>query len=213
VKLRRLTWRFVGKKDIRGVGGLEMTDPMRFLISALACIPIFRLDLNWYAGWISVLVYPSGFMARHEFMDEAGVTHDVVEPLSGESWLRGPVILSWEDVINDAIGASGRNLVIHELAHKLDALNGAVNGMPPLPRGMDRAAWTSAFEQAFEDLQQRVSKGGALPIDGYGAEAPGEFFAVASESLFVNPVSLYNAYPQVYCQLCRFYRQDPAGLA
>lgn len=212
-KLRRLAWRFLLRKEIQGVGGLAMTDPMRFLIAALSCVPILYLDLDWYVGWISVLVYPAGFVAHHEFMDEAGVIHDVVQPLSGESWLRGPVILSWQDVANDASGASERNLVIHELAHKLDALNGAVNGMPPLHRGMDRAAWTAAFADAFKDLQERVSEGRPLPIDGYGAEAPGEFFAVASEALFVKPVALYNAYPEVYRQLCCFYRQDPAGLA
>lgn len=209
-KLRNLTWRFLRKKDIRGVGGLEMTDRMRFLIAALSCVPVLHLGLDWYAGWISILVYPAGFLARQEFMDEAGVMHDVVWPLSGESWLRGPVILSWEDVANDAIGTSGRNLVIHELAHKLDALNGVVNGMPPLHHGMDRAAWTAALAHAFEDLQDRVSEGRSLPIDGYATEAPGEFFAVASEALFVKPQALYNAYPEVYRQLCRFYRQDPA---
>nr|MBS0021643.1 zinc-dependent peptidase [Gammaproteobacteria bacterium] len=209
-KLRRLTERFMLKKDIRGVGGLEMTDPMRLLIAASSCVPILHLDLDWYLGWVSVLVYPAGFVVHHEFMDEAGVMHDLVQPLSGESWLRGPVILSWEDVAHDAIGASGRNLVIHELAHKLDALNGVVNGMPPLHRGMDRAAWTAAFADAFNDLQGRVLEGRLLPIDGYGAEAPGEFFAVASEALFVKPVALYHAYPEVYRQMCRFYRQDPA---
>lgn len=210
VKLRRLTERFLVKKEIRGAGDLEMTDPMRFLIAALACVPILHLGLDWYAGWLSIIVYPAGFLARHEFMDEAGVIHDVVQPLSGESWLRGPVILSWEDVVNDTLGASGRNVVIHELAHKLDALNGDVNGMPPLHRGMDRAAWTAVFVQAFDDLQKRLSEGKSLPIDGYGAEAPGEFFAVASETFFIKPVALYNAYPEVYRQLCRFYRQDPA---
>jgi Mlc titration factor MtfA (ptsG expression regulator) len=209
-KLRNLTWRFLRKKEIRGVGGLQMTGRMRFLIAALACVPVLHLGLGWYAGWISILVYPAGFLARQEFMDEAGVMHDVVWPLSGEAWLRGPVILSWEDVANDTSGTAGRNLVIHELAHKLDALNGVVNGMPPLHRGMDRAAWTAAFAHAYEDLQQRVSEGRWLPVDEYGAEAPGEFFAIASEALFVKPVVLHNAYPEVYRQLCRFYRQDPA---
>lgn len=212
VKLRDLTWRFLLKKDIQGVGGLEMTDPMRLLIAAVSCVPILHLDLDWYARWVSLLVYPAGFLGRHEFMDEAGIMHDVAQPLSGESWLHGPVILSWENVANDAIGASGRNVVIHELAHKLDGLNGVVNGMPPLHRGMDWAVWTGAFTHAFEDLQGRLSAGRSLPIDGYGAEAPGEFFAVASETFFVKPTALYDAYPEVYWQLCRFYRQDPADL-
>ena len=211
-KLRDLTSRFLLKKDIRGVGGLEMTDPIRRLIAVLSCVPILHLDLDWYAGWVSILVYPADFLVRHEFVDEAGVVHDARRPLSGESWLRGPVILSWEHVANDALDASGRNVVIHELAHKLDALNGVVNGMPPLHYGMDRAAWTAAFAHAFDDLQGRLTEGRSLPIDGYGAEAPGEFFAVASETFFVKPAVLYDAYPEVYRQLCLFYRQDPAAV-
>ena len=114
-------------------------------------------------------------------MDGAGVMHDLGQPLSGESWLREPAILSWENAANDAIGTSVRNVVIHEAAHKLDGLNGVVTGMPPLHRGMDWAAWTAAFAHAFEDLQGCLAAGRSLPIDGYGAEAPGEFFAVASE--------------------------------
>ncbi len=211
LKLRELTWRFLLKKDIRGAGGLEMTDPMRFLIAALSCVPILYLGLDWYAGWLSILVYPGTFLTHHQHRDEAGVIHDVVRPLSGESWLRGPVILSWENVANDAMVAPGRNVVIHELAHKLDALNGVVNGMPPLHYGMNRAAWTAAFARAFDDLQGRLSEGRSLPIDGYAAEAPGEFFAVATEAFFVEPMTLHQAYPEVYRQLCRFYRQDPAG--
>jgi Mlc titration factor MtfA (ptsG expression regulator) len=212
IKLRDLAWRFLLRKDMQGVSGLEMTDPMRLLIAALFCVPILHLDLDWYAGWISILVYPAGFLARHEFMDEAGVMHDLGQPLSGESWLRGPVILSWENVANEAVGASVRNVVIHEAAHKLDGLNGVVNGMPPLHRGMDWAAWTAVFAHAFADLQGRLAAGRSLPIDGYGAQAPGEFFAVASETFFVKPAVLYDAYPEVYWQLCRFYRQDPVDL-
>lgn len=49
----------------------------------------------------------------------------------------------------------------------------------------------------------------ALPIDPYAAESPGEFFAVASEAFFETPELLAPAYPEVYEQLARFYRQDP----
>ena len=49
------------------------------------------------------------------------------------------------------------------------------------------------------------------PIDAYGAESPGEFFAVASEAFFQAPHTLLAAYPAVYEQMRQFYRQDPAA--
>ena len=49
----------------------------------------------------------------------------------------------------------------------------------------------------------------ALPIDPYGAESAGEFFAVVSEAFFETPEVLAPAYPAVYEQLRLFYRQDP----
>jgi len=46
-------------------------------------------------------------------------------------------------------------------------------------------------------------------LDAYGARDPAEFFAVASEAFFTDPERLYAAFPEVYEQLARFYRQDP----
>lgn len=54
-----------------------------------------------------------------------------------------------------------------------------------------------------------MARGEAGPIDDYGAESPGEFFAVLSEEFFERPVVLAAAYPEVYRQLALFYRQDP----
>ena len=43
--------------------------------------------------------------------------------LTGEAWLQGPVILAWPGVTGSG-GWDAYNLVIHELAHKLDMLDG-----------------------------------------------------------------------------------------
>jgi Mlc titration factor MtfA (ptsG expression regulator) len=64
---------------------------------------------------------------------------------------------------------------------------------------------------AFEDFQRRVDSGEETTIDPYAAELPGEFFAVTSEVFFEDPLLLREEYPEVYEQLCLFYRQDPAG--
>jgi Mlc titration factor MtfA (ptsG expression regulator) len=125
---------------------------------------------------------------------------------SGEAWDRGPVIISWHDVLH---GEPGCSVIIHEMAHKLDQLDGAANGRPPLHPGMNGARWMETFRAAFEAFQREVSRNEWTEIDPYGAEDPGEFFAVASENFFEAPGLLHGTWPAVYEQLALYYRQDP----
>jgi Mlc titration factor MtfA (ptsG expression regulator) len=48
-------------------------------------------------------------------------------------------------------------------------------------------------------------------LDPYGAEAPGEFFAVACEAFFVTPHDLQAEHGELYRLLSAFFRQDPAA--
>jgi hypothetical protein len=113
--------------------------------------------------------------------------------MAGEAWGRGPVILSWADVL-DAGKKPGHNVVIHEMAHKLDMLNGDANGFPPLHRRMDRRVWSQVFSSAWDRLKEEQRNGGELPIDPYALESPAEFFAVASEQFFETPATLARAF-------------------
>ena len=128
--------------------------------------------------------------------------------MTGESWLAGPVILSWADAERRG-EAQGYNVVIHEFAHKLDMLNGDANGYPPLHAGMSRDEWTRVFDAAYRDFCKRVERGEETAIDPYAAEAPAEFFAVLSEAFFEIPGVVQAEHPEVYGQLASFYRQDP----
>ena len=73
---------------------------------------------------------------------------------------------------------------------------------------MDARAWTTALSEAFDDFQERLQHGKTLPIDGYAATSPAEFFAVFSEVFFECPHILNHYYPAVYQQFKQFYRQD-----
>ena len=207
-RLRDLAARFVAGKSIEPVLGQTVGAVDVAIIAAQACLPILTLGLDAYRSWRTVVVYPAGFVSRGHEVDDAGVEHRWEEERSGESWLGGPVVLSLEDVEASGCG-DGYNVVIHEMAHKLDMLDGDANGRPPLHRGMDAAAWSRDFGAAFEDLKRRVEAGETPPIDDYAAEDPGEFFAVASECFFETPGALAAAYASVYSHLRAFYRQDP----
>jgi MtfA peptidase len=208
-RLRQQVILFLHSKSVQGANGLTLNDEMRLLIAAQACVLILNLDVDFYRGWVEIIVYPDEFVPIHEYTDEDGVVHTERMPHAGEAWLQGPVILSWADVAPSS-GATGVNVVIHEFAHKLDMLDGDANGCPPLHRGMSREAWADAFGAAYADFCRRVDADEEPDIDPYAAESPGEFFAVVSEAFFETPQTVMRMYPQVYAQLKSFYRQDPA---
>jgi Mlc titration factor MtfA (ptsG expression regulator) len=211
MRLKNTVALFLHDKSIHGAAGLEMHDEIRISIAAQACVLILNLDPDYYRGWVEIIVYPDEFVATYEFVDEDGVAHMVHEPMSGESWLQGPVILSWADAKGN--GWTGYNVVIHEFAHKLDMLNGDANGFPPLHSDMAREVWSRIFSEAYEDFCLRVDRGEHGRIDSYAAENPAEFFAVTSEAFFETPHAVQLSYPDVYRQLALFYRQDPAARA
>jgi hypothetical protein len=207
-RLRELTVLFLDEKTFSAAAGYALTDEVRLLIAIQACLPILHLDPDYYAGWSSIIVYPDEFMPEREHTDEAGVVHMTRHPLMGESWLQGPLLLSAADAVHAGAG-DGVNVVIHECAHKLDMLNGNANGFPPLHADMSIEDWTKSWSEAYADFCRQVDAGVNTLLDPYGAESPGEFFAVLSEAFFETPQDLQNSYPAVYAQLVAFYRQNP----
>ena len=208
--LRKLTTLFIHRKTFTGAHDLLVSTEMVVAISAQACLLVLNLSLNDYAGWSEIVIYPGAFRVSRGSVDSAGLVSNQTRALSGESWLRGPVILSWDDVAADLNATHGAdNVVVHEFAHKLDMRNGRANGMPALHADMRRARWTEVFADAFEHLQRRVAHHHRSVINAYAATDPAEFFAVASELFFTNPEPLDHEFPLVYKQLTLFYRQDP----
>jgi len=202
-RLRELVTLFVHVKSIIGADGFELTEDIRRVIALQACLPILGLGLEWYDGWQSVVVYPGDFRVHDTWTDENGVVHELEQIRAGEAWLQGPVIVTWSEDDDTT------DVVIHEFAHKLDMLNGAANGMPPLHADMERDQWTRAFTRAFDDFVARVERGETPPFDPYAATDPAEFFAVISEAFLLEPDRVRETYPRVYTQLCAFYRQHP----
>ncbi len=209
-RLRILASLFLHRKVIVGAGGFEPDEMVRGVIAAQASLLVLNLGLDWYDGWSEIIVYPGAFIAPHREHDEAGVVHESNRGLSGEAWGRGPLVLSWEDIAPATRGQrpQGSNVVLHEFAHKLDFLDGAANGIPPLHPGNTQQEWARDFTRAYNDLRRR----GHLQLEGmdpYATTCPAEFFAVMTEHFFEAPANLQRHYPGIYDELRRFYRQDP----
>jgi hypothetical protein len=206
-ELRELSTWFLAQKSITGAQGLEVTTDMKVAVAAQACLLILSLGTSYFEGWVEVILYPGAFRAKHPQPDEFGLVHHEANALSGESWMHGPVVLSWGEVESELFHHQvGRNVVVHEFAHKLDGLNGAMNGMPPLHHGMNRASWTEALAKEFETLRHQVATGHSSHLNPYAATNPAEFFAVISEYFFTAPNVLKTCCPDIYRQLDLFYR-------
>lgn len=218
-RLRALCQDFLAQKEFTSAGGLELSDTMCVSIAAQGCLPILNLGLESYRDWVGIVVYPDEFVIPRSVEDEFGVVHEYDDIASGEAWAGGPLLVSWRDA---QMAGDGYNVVIHEFAHKLDMINGDADGIPPLPASIDRRAWEDTLLAAYDDFCDRVDAADergdasgeaffeATGLDDYGAESPGEFFAVMSETFFEAPDVLRRTYPELYAQLRLFYRQDPA---
>ncbi|VAW97518.1 hypothetical protein MNBD_GAMMA23-958 [hydrothermal vent metagenome] len=206
-RLQELTILFLYQKVFEGAQGFVITLPVKLTIALQACLPILKLGLESYAGWLSIIVYPSGFAPKRIITDENGVVHYVQSDLAGESWQRGPVILSWDETESAGV-IDGSNLVIHEFAHKLDMQNGLANGFPPLHATMNTTEWVKSFSDGFDHFQLQCSLGKSIGIDCYAASAPAEFFAVLSEVFFECPHLIKQHYNEIYDLLRQYYRQD-----
>lgn len=206
--LQNLAILFLHHKVFEGAQGFVVTQSMALIIALQACLPILKLGFERYSGWVSVIVYPSGFAPTRIITDEAGVEHMEKTHLLGESWQHGPVVLAWDESAQAGI-IDGKNLVIHEFAHKLDMQNGKANGYPPLHNNMKTDRWVAAFTAGYEDFQQKCDRGLSIGIDCYAATSPAEYFAVLSEVFFEHPAVLQQHYADIYQQLRQYYRQDP----
>lgn len=210
--LRELATLFLHRKSLNGVQGLALSTEMAVGVAAQACLPILKLGLDYYDGWVELVIYPAGFRVARERHDDNGLVMEDSQAASGEAWAQGPVILAWDEIEADlARPRNGRNVVIHELAHKLDMLNGSANGMPPLHPQMKPRLWSEAFRSAFDDLNRQLARHHHPAINPYAATDPAEFFAVVSEQFFTEPAILQRHFPAVYEQLALFYRQEPAA--
>ncbi len=204
LRLRRLALKFLAMKQFYGANGLQLGDDILLSIALQACLPILNIGLDAYRGWVGIVVYPGEIVIPRHETDEDGLVHEFDDIVLGEAWQGGPVLLSW--FADDEMRP---NVVLHEFAHKLDMANGEADGFPPLPPDMSRQTWAHTFSQAFKTLRNQINRGEDTALDPYAAEHPAEFFAVASEVFFEDPLLLKEAYPAVYEQLALFYRQNP----
>jgi len=194
-----------------GCAGLDVNDEMRVTIAAQAAFLLLGRG-GTFGNLREVLVYPGHFVVPRSELGAGGVVREARDVLAGQSWQRGQVIVAWDAVQDGAADPhDGANVVMHEFAHQLDQDTGAANGAPYVGRGALQQAWASVMNQEFDALRARLARAEPTLIEPYAATSPAEFFAVTTELFFEKPGALAAERPELYEQLKRCYRLDPAS--
>ena len=200
---------FFDQVTFRGPTGLEVTEDMKVSIAAQACLLIVNSP-DWYDTLRNVLIYPSTFVTGRDTHD-GQLVREGSAPMLGESWARGPVVLSWDGALQGGLDArDGYNVVFHEFAHQLDALSGTTNGLPRLRKGQTFAGWEKAMLDAYDRQRERLERGEPTLIDPYGATNHQEFFAEAVVTFLEKSRELKSQDPALYSQFAQLLALDPA---
>ena len=210
--LERKVKRFLSEKTFEACGGLGVvSDEMAVTVAGHACLLVAgRAGDAAYPGLLTVLIYPDSFFSTAPARGEGpeGVRAADGEHRAGESDSRGAVALSWLEVRNNiTFSGNGRNVVLHEFAHQLDAEDSSVDGMPWLATREARAAWRRDMGAAYAKLRADGEHG---ILDPYGAKEPAELFAVAVEAFFEDALRFREAHPDIHGHFVKYFGLDPA---
>jgi Mlc titration factor MtfA (ptsG expression regulator) len=209
-RLLQVTDELLSRKRWEAARGFDLDDTVRVVIASQAALLVLGLSTDHYRLVSGIVVHPSTLQTSGERAGPSPgtVTADRLSVLGLAQSGRGPVVLAWDQALAGAHRAErGSNVVLHEFAHKLDMLDGTIDGTPLLPRDL-RADWVAVCTEVYEDLLAGRPR---PPMRWYGATNPGEFFAVAAEVFFEQSGDLAALEPALYDVLVRFYRQDPAA--
>ncbi|AXQ31864.1 hypothetical protein D0B54_23650 [Solimonas sp. K1W22B-7] len=203
---------FLKTKRFVPCGGLQQVmEDQCLVIAGYAALLLLRPDAPVFPGMHSVLLYPEAFLipqvgseGQLDALDALLPVPDEPQETFGESWEGEHVVLSWADVELARHGDS-MNVVVHEFAHQLDDENPLTEGAPAL---RDYSRWSVVMQKEYERLQRHRRP---PVLDPYGAESPGEFFGVVTESFFQRPVELQRHHAELYALLADYYRLDPVS--
>ncbi|MBC7386843.1 MAG: zinc-dependent peptidase [Cryobacterium sp.] len=233
---------FLEEKNFHGINDFEVTDEMKVLVAAEACLLILKSESeSLFPGLSNIYLVEDAYVPRENPLNPA-TGRPTAGPRLGESWKRGPIVLSWAAVKSSLNGSSGnQNVVAHEFSHQLDQQDGKFDGTPELGPQGNLGRWVTVMSREFLELRAELSAhrssravgggyghepsrefgGGNIgssdisseDIDPYAATNEAEFFAVLTEYFFMNPRSLLKKHPELFGILRSYFGLDPARWA
>lgn len=202
---------FLKEKHFVGADGFEVSDGMRLIIAANACLLLLNRHSDYFTNVKTIVLYPSAYRVRQQSQLN-GLSSEVEQTRLGESWPWGTIVLSWSDSLaGSANEQDGHNVILHEFAHQLDQQNGGATGTPKLNDQTMYQQWNQVFSKEYHQLKSQLWQHRNSAIDSYGATNEAEFFAVVTESFFEKPLELRQRHAALYEILYRYYQVDPVS--
>lgn len=197
--------RFVGCK------GLVVTDEMKVTIAAQAALLLLGEDGYYFDRVTSFLLYPFKMVLPAHGIRPSSDESDFDERvILGQAFQQGEIILSWPDVLSGGrIPDDGENVVLHELAHHLDGLDGQMGGSPPALARDRQDHFHRVFEAAVSRLRLELGDGRETVLLPAAAENATELFAYGTEAFFERPWELVAWDGELFACLREFYKADP----
>lgn len=216
VRLGELADHLLRTKRWEAARGLELTDEVRTLVAGHAALLGLGLDESRYDA-VRAVVIRRGALRKPPPTPTWGPVGGVVDGspsmLDGEAHDgHGPLMVNWTSFRREAANLRlGRDVVLHEFAHKLDMNDLSIDGTPLLANADHRQRWVEVCGREFDALQDGPDPDGVLR--SYAGTSPAEFFAVTTEVFFTRATDLAQHKPALYEVFATFYGQDPASRA
>ncbi len=213
--LEHISARFHASWDWEAAAGFALDTRITTTIAVNAALLVLGLDdpIDALGDVRAVVVHPSTVVLGGEHATSVpGVMTRAPRHLAGQAQQHGPVLIAWDAVerslrrARNPGDARADQVVLHELAHKLDMRDGVVDGTPPIT---DRGIHDRWVEVATRELA--AVRHGASLLRPYAGTNPAEFFAVAVESFFGQPIELHDRHPALYGLLVEILGQNPAA--
>jgi Mlc titration factor MtfA (ptsG expression regulator) len=207
-RLEEITLGLMADKDWEAAQGFELTAEIIVTIAAQAALLALCLPDDAYRAVGSIIVHPTTFVVTGEHSQVPGLVSDDPMPILGLASYGGPIIIVWDEALAAARHPGhGHNVVFHEFAHKLDMLDGNIDGTPPLATREQFDRWVEVCTEVYRQVVEGTA---GTSLEPYAGVNPAEFFAVATEVFFDDPEPLRSEHPDLYEVLVDYYRQDPA---
>lgn len=191
---------FLQKTTITGIK-TNVEDLDKVLIASAAIIPIFAFK-NWeYRNIHEVLLYPGSFNKEYQIEGEGRDTLGMV----GNGPMQNVMILSKQDVRNGFLNTTDKsNTAIHEFVHLIDKSDGATDGLPEV---LLQNSYVLPWLHRIHEEIQKIRSGNS-DINPYGTTNEAEFFAVAAEYFFKQPMQMKEKHPELFKLLTQIFSPE-----
>lgn len=187
---------FLNEKNWVGAG-IGLVPEMKVMIAACAAQLLRGFPEIELKHFTRIVVYPESYRSHRSGRLHQGEVRPVV----------GLIIISWEDFIHGyAHSRDAHNVGLHEMAHALWFENSILNGEQHFLRPDLLRKWKELSEMEIA----RIKLGQGRFLRSYAGTNQAEFFAVAVEYFFEQPLAFKQAMPEEYECLASLLRQDPA---